>query len=86
MFLHQEHGVERFVVKSLRDSGDLDSSKSIDVDRKNLYGLDPVEYLGMVHYGNVPLNSGPSDLTARFHIRRCGSDYLILEFLDIHVM
>lgn len=84
--LHQEHGVERFVVKSLRDSVDLDPTKSIDVDRKNQYGLDPAEYLGMVHYRDVPLNSGPSDLTARFYIKRFGSDCLMLEFLDIHVM
>nr|MCU0711806.1 hypothetical protein [Pirellula sp.] len=44
--------------------------KSIDVDRQNLYGLDPSKYVGMVHYDNVPLNGQPSDLTARFHIQR----------------
>ena len=59
--------------------------KSIEIDRENLYGLDPAEYLGMVHYDNVPLNGQPSDLTARFQIKRI-SDAITLEFLDIHVM
>ena len=58
----------------------------IDVDRVNLYGLDPARYLGMVHYDDVPLDGFRSDLTARFHIRRVGPDRLTLEFLDIHVM
>jgi hypothetical protein len=86
LFCQQEHGVARFVVKGLRVGVDLEPTKSIHVDRKNLYGLDPAEYLGMVHYGDVPPNSGPSDLTARFCIKRLGSDCLMLEFLDIHVM
>lgn len=86
LFCQQEHGVARFVVKSLRDGVDLEPTNSIDVDRKNLYGLDPAEYLGMVHYRDVPLKTGPSDLTARFYIKRLGSDCLMLEFLDIHVM
>lgn len=59
--------------------------KSIDVDRENLYGLDPAKYAGMVHYDNVPLNGQPSDLTVRFNIMRLG-DSITLEFLDIHVM
>jgi hypothetical protein len=58
----------------------------IDVDRENLYGLDPAEYIGMVHYDDVPLNGRPSDLTARFHIKKLGEDRITLEFLDIHVM
>ena len=58
----------------------------IDVDRENLYGLDPRDYVGMVHYDDVPLNSQPSDLTARFHIKRVGGGRITLEFLDIHVM
>ena len=58
----------------------------ISVDRENLYGLDPVEYLGMVHFDDVPLSGFRSDLTARFQIKRIGSDRLTLEFLDLHVM
>jgi hypothetical protein len=58
----------------------------IDVDRENLYGLNPAEYIGMVHYEDVPLNGSPSDLTARFHIKTLGEDRITLEFLDIHVM
>src|SRR5262249_8020247 len=60
--------------------------RKIRVDRKNLYGLDPARYLGMVHYDDVPLNGERSDLTARFNILRVGADRLTLEFLDIHVM
>ena len=58
----------------------------IDVDRQNLYGLNPALYIGMVHYDYVPLNGRPSDLTARFHIKKLGADQITLEFLDIHVM
>jgi hypothetical protein len=43
---------------------------AIEVDRENLYGLDPNHYVGMVHYNNVPLDGEPSDLTARFRIKR----------------
>jgi hypothetical protein len=57
-----------------------------DEDRENLYGLDPQLYDGMVHYDDVPLNGSPSDLTARFHIRKVGDEQITLEFLDIHVM
>jgi hypothetical protein len=60
--------------------------KAIDVDRENLYGLDPAHYIGMVHYNDVPLDGEASDLTARFHIKRVGVACITLEFLDIHVM
>ena len=40
----------------------------------------------MVHYNDVPLDGSPSDLTARFHIKKVSDDKLTLEFLDIHVM
>jgi len=60
--------------------------KAIDVDRENMYGLDPKHYVGMVHYNDVPLDGKPSDLTARFHIKKVDSTRLTLEFLDIHVM
>jgi len=60
--------------------------KAIKVDRENLFGLDPKDYVGMVHYDDVPLDGEPSDLTARFHIKRVGAEALTLEFLDIHVM
>ena len=78
----------RYQVTTLSGHPDRDEiiQKRIDVDRENLYGLDPARYLGMVHYDDVPLNGERSDLTARFHIMRVGSDRLTLEFLDIHVM
>jgi hypothetical protein len=60
--------------------------QKMDVDRENLYGLNPEVYVGMVHYDDVPLDGQRSDLTARFHIKRVGSGCLTLEFLDIHVM
>lgn len=86
----------RFEVASLRER--LDSADIIDncikVNRRHLYGLDPASYLGMVHYDDVPVSGYPedpltshrSDMTARFHIKKVGSDRLTLEFLDIHVM
>ena len=40
----------------------------------------------MVHYDDVPLDGEPSDLTARFHIKRVDDGTMTLEFLDIHVM
>jgi hypothetical protein len=81
-------GVDRFVITSLlrREDRDQIIANSIEVDRDNLYGLNPELYLGMVHYNDVPLNGGLSDLTARFHIKRIGDDELTLEFLDLHVM
>jgi len=60
--------------------------KAIKVDRENRYGLDPARYVGVVHYDDVPLDGKPSDLTARFQIKKVGADALTLEFLDIHVM
>lgn len=59
---------------------------AIKVDRKHLFGLDPKHYAGMVHYDDVPLDGEPSDLTARFHIKRVDRGTITLEFLDIHVM
>jgi hypothetical protein len=60
--------------------------KAIKVDRENLYGLDPEHYVGMVHYDDVPLDGEPSDLTARFNIKKIDQDRITLEFLDIHVL
>ena len=60
--------------------------KAISVDRKNLYGLEPGQYVGMVHYGDVPLDEVPSDLTASFNIKRLEPGRITLEFVDIHVM
>ena len=77
----------KYKLTSIMDQPNADEfvEKSIDVDRQNLYGLDPSRYVGMVHYDNVPLNGQPSDLTARFHIQRLDHE-ITLEFLDIHVM
>ena len=67
------------------DAQDIIRNK-INIDRENLYGLQPDTYLGMVHYHDVPLDGQRSDLTARFHIMKVDGDKLTLEFLDIHVM
>ncbi len=60
--------------------------KAIKINRKYLRGRDPQEYVGDVMYDDVPLDGKPSDLTARFNIKKPGTDALTLEFLDIHVM
>lgn len=79
--------VERFEITTLLGRPDRDQAiKRIAVDRQHLYGLDPACYLGMVHYHDLPLSGYRSDLTARFHIKRVGSDCLTLEFRDIHLM
>lgn len=84
----EDWGVDEFKITSLFEVED--SSKfireAIEVDRVNLYGLDPEQYLGVVHYNDIPLSGYISDLTARFHIKKAGPDKLTLEFLDIHVM
>src|ERR1700730_4646936 len=86
--LLEYHGVQRFQITTLLGRADRDDiiENEIRVDRKNLYGLDPARYLGMVHYDDVPLSGFPSNLPARFHIMRVGAGRLTLEFLDIHVM
>ena len=60
--------------------------KAIKADREHMFGLNPKDYVGMVHYNDVPLDGEPSDLTARFHIKKVEPAALTLEFLDIHVM
>jgi hypothetical protein len=79
---------EYYKVTSLFEQPDVESyiQKAIEVDRENLFGLNPKHYVGMVHYGDVPLDGEASDLTARFHIKKIDSDFITLEFLDIHVM
>jgi hypothetical protein len=79
-----------FAVTSLYDLANVKVAeyiaKNIEVDRDNLYGLEPSRYLGMIHYAGVPLNGTPSDLTAQFNIKKVGDSRLTLEFVDIHVM
>jgi len=83
----EEHGVERFELASLQSiPAGPEVIEGIEVDRLSLYGLDPALYLGMVHYWDVLLKGTRSDLTARFAIKRVGTDAMTLEFLDIHVM
>lgn len=84
----EEYGVEEFKVTSLftRDDADKIINDSIDVDRESLYGLNPDEYVGMIHFKDIPLSGYLSDLTARFYIKRVDSSYIALEFFGIHVM
>lgn len=72
---------KRFTLTSLLDlpTSQRAIEKCIEVDRENLYGLPPESYLGMVHYNDVPLDNEPSDLTARFHIKKIGTDQMTLE-------
>lgn len=81
-------GVDEFRITSIHAVEDVKAfiQQSIEVDRESLYGLSPRQYLGMVHYNNIPLSGQISDLTARFHIKKAGRNKLTLEFLDIHVM
>lgn len=81
--LLNEWEVDRFVMSPIAVE---DIESSIDVDRDNLYGMDPNKYLGMVHFTDIPLSGFISDLTARFNIRIVDGDKMTLEFEDIHVM
>ncbi len=83
LLLLNEWEVERFVMSPIHIEK-IDSS--IEVDRDNLYGMNPNEYLGMVHFSDIPLCGYLSDLTARFNIRRIEEEKLTLELIDIHVM
>jgi hypothetical protein len=77
----------KFEVTSLRALPQYDEIVDrMDVNREDLFGLDPKDYVGMVHYDSVPLNGEPSDLTARFHIKKVGGDKITLEFEGISVM
>ena len=46
----------------------------------------PKEIMGDIHYHLVPLNGEPSDLTARFWLRKTDENHFTLEFQDMHVM
>jgi hypothetical protein len=77
----------KYEVTSLNALAERDDIvSSIDVDRENLYGMDPNSYVGMVHYDRVPLNGEASDLTARFNVKKLDDGAITLEFEDIHVM
>jgi hypothetical protein len=80
--------VKEFKITSIYGRNDVTDfiEKHIVVDRHHLYGLDPTQYVGMVHYNDVPLSGYISDLTARFHIKKVDQSRMTLEFLDIHVM
>lgn len=83
LLLLNEWEVERFVMSPIHIEK-IDSS--IEVDRDNLYGMNPNEYLGMVHFFDIPLCGYLSDLTARFNIRRIEEEKITLELIDVHVM
>jgi len=87
-YMLEEWEVDEFKITSLFAMNDPQSfiRAAIEVDRENLYGMDPRQYLGMVHYNDIPLSGHVSDLTARFNIKKIGKDALTLEFLDVHVM
>lgn len=83
LYLLSEWEVDRFIMSPINNEN---IESSIEVDRDNLYGMNPNEYLGMVHFYDIPLSGYLSDLTARFNIRKIGEQKLTLEFIDIHVM
>ena len=86
-YFERNEGVAAKEVTSLFDLPDPEAAiAGIEVDRENLYGLDPELYVGMVHYEQVPLDGSPSDLTALFHIMKVGDDGITLELLSVHVM
>lgn len=87
-YMLDEYEVKKFKVSSLLERDDKDKiiEDSIDVDRKNLFGLDPKDYVGMVHFEDIPLSGYLSDLTAQFHLKKINSDEITLEFLNIHIM
>lgn len=44
------------------------------------------EDVAVIHYDHIPIDGKPSDLTARFFLRKVGRGRLTLVFYDLHVL
>ena len=80
-----EFGSADFKVTSLKDSPDREEiHKAIDISSD--YGWMGQDDIAVIHYDKLPLNGKPSDLTARFFVRKLDSKTITLAFIDLHVM
>ena len=81
----QLFGRADYKVTYLKDSPHREEiHKAIDISSD--YGWMGRDDIAVIHYGKVPLNGEPSDLTARFLVRKLDEKTVTLAFMDLHVM
>ena len=81
----REFGRADYKVTSLKNSPAREEiHKAIDISSDcGWMGRDDI---AAIHYGKVPLNGEPSDLTARFFVRKLDDQTVTLTLIDLHVM
>ena len=81
----REFGRADYKVTSLKSSPHREEiRKAIDISSD--YGWMGRDDIAVIHYDKLPLNGEPSDLTARFFIRKLDDKTITLAFMDLHVM
>ncbi len=81
----KDFGTADYKVTSLRNSPQREEIRR-RIDISSDYGWMGEDDLAMIHYDGVPLNGEPSDLTARFFLRKLDEKTATLAFIDLHVM
>ena len=81
----REFGRADYKVTSLKSSPHREEiRKAIDISSD--YGWMGRDDIAVIHYDKLPLNGEPSDLTARFFVRKLDDKTITLAFMDLHVM
>ncbi len=81
----REFGRADYKVTSLKNSPCREEiHRAIDISSD--YGWMGRDDIAVIHYDKVPLNGEPSDLTARFFVRKLDDRTVTLAFMDLHVM
>ncbi|MEY8386001.1 hydratase [Oscillospiraceae bacterium 38-13] len=81
----QLFGQAGYKVTSLKNSPYREEIlKAMDISSG--YGWMGRDDIAVIHYDKVPLNGEPSDLTARFFVRKLDDKTITLAFMDLHVM
>jgi len=78
-------GSSDYKITSLKNSPFREEiHKAIDISSD--YDWRGRDDIAVIHYDKVPLNGKPSDLTARFFVRKLDDKTVTLAFIDLHVM
>ncbi len=81
----KEFGRADYKVTSLRNSPRrAEIHQRIDISSD--YAWMGPDDIAVIHYDGVPLNGEPSDLTAKFFLRKLDETAMTLAFIDLHVM